>query len=147
MEFMDSCRVEFSDSIYGETPDSESINRFRAFMQRYEFDDERVPTVATPGLSKHGQLRAFDFKIMKGRRLIAGASSATISSRWDGAGWTAKLREVIVRVSDHFDGPLDNPYEPWHYNYHPDPNHPKVMGKTFLAKAENQQSEVREDSE
>ncbi|MGE3801575.1 MAG: hypothetical protein AB7H80_11190 [Candidatus Kapaibacterium sp.] len=146
-EFMDSCRVEFSDSIYGETPDTASISRFRAFMQRYEFDEDRVPTVATPGLSKHGQLRAFDFKIMKGKTMIAGASSATISSRWDGAGWTAKLREAVVEVSEHFDGPLDNPYEPWHYNYHPDPNHPKVMGKTFLAKAESQQNEVRKDSE
>ena len=82
-EFIDSCRQEFSDSVYKVMPDSIEVERFRAFLRRYEFDKDRVPTVATPGLSKHGQLRAFDFKVMKGRRMIAGANSASIPTKWD----------------------------------------------------------------
>ena len=142
-EFLDSCRAEFADSVYGEIPDTASIARFRAFMQRYEFDDDRVPTVATPGLSKHGQLRAFDFKIMQGRRMIAGATSATIPTRWDEPGWTDRLKEAVAAVSDHFDGPLDAPYEPWHYNYHPDANrHGRVDTTTSLHPKRGSSSEV-----
>ena len=134
-EFFDSCRVEFSDSIYGEKPDSASINRFRAFMQRYEFHEERVPTVATPGLSKHGQLRAFDFKVMKGKTMIAGTSSASIPSLWERPGWTEKLSQAVGAVSEHFVGPLDSPYEPWHYNYFPDVAQAQLERERIAAKA------------
>ena len=124
-EFIDSCRQEFSDSVYEAVPDSLSIERFRAFMERYEFHENRVPTVAIPGLSKHGQLRAFDFKVMKGRRMLAGANSATIPTKWDKAGWTEKLKEAVFAVSHRFEGPLPAPYEPWHYNYWPDKDAPE----------------------
>ena len=117
-DFIDSCSRLFEDTLLFPThPDSPSVSRFHDFLQTYGPREGRVPTVAVPGLSKHGQLRAFDFKVKKGRRLIAGASSRTIQSRWERPGWTDKLREAIFTVSDRFEGPLDVPYEPWHYNY------------------------------
>lgn len=119
-EFMDSCAIVLSDSLlFGESIDSNAINTFLQFLRSYEFEDGKVPTVAIPGLSKHGQLRAFDFKVMKGRRMIAGAHSATIQSAWESPGWTEKLHQAVRSVSDRFDGPLADPYEPWHYDYWP----------------------------
>lgn len=97
--------------------DSFRLGEFRRFMRTYSPRPGRVPTVAVPGLSKHGQLRAFDFKVYRGKRMIAGAHSRTIKSRWEKAGWTAKLKEAVEQVSPRFIGPLAVPYEPWHYNY------------------------------
>ena len=115
---MDSCTAATSDTtLFPETPDSASVERFRAFLQRCELAEDRVPTVAVPGLSKHGQLRAFDFKIKEGRRIVAGTLSATIPTVWDNTGWTDKLYDAVMSVSDRFVGPLPSPYEPWHYNY------------------------------
>lgn len=117
-DFIDSCSRLFADTLlFPTSPDSLSVDRFHEFLQTYGPLEGRVPTVAVPGLSKHGQLRAFDFKVKKGRRMIAGASSRTIQSRWERPGWTDRLREAIFAVSDRFEGPLDVPYEPWHYNY------------------------------
>lgn len=117
-QFLDSCRAAMADTLlFPELPDSASLLRFRQFLEVCELDEDQVPTVAVPGLSKHGQLRAFDFKVMKGRRLIAGTTSATIPSLWDGAGWTEKLHRAVTAASDRFEGPLPSPYEPWHYTY------------------------------
>lgn len=117
-EFFDSCRDAMADtSLFPVVPDSTALLLFRQFLERCELDEDRVPTVAVPGLSKHGQLRAFDFKIMKGKRLIAGTTSATIPSMWEGPGWTEKLRQAVMEASERFDGPLPSPYEPWHYTY------------------------------
>lgn len=121
-DFADSCRAAMSDTLlFSPTPDSIALKRFRGFLERCELPEEGVPSVAVPGLSKHGQLRAFDFKIVKGGRLIAGTTTATIPSRWDEPGWTGKLREAIAACSDRFEGPLSAPYEPWHYTYLIDP--------------------------
>lgn len=98
-------------------PDEESLERFKLFL--LAFKPVQSPTVAVPGLSQHGQFRAFDFKIMRGRRVIAGTSTARIAADWDAPGWTERLREAICRASDRFEGPLDDPYEPWHYAYTP----------------------------
>lgn len=97
----------------------ERIDSFKQFLWTYSPDSGRVPTVAVPGLSKHGQLRAFDFKVYKGRRMIAGASSRTIPSHWDRPGWTDRLRVATAAASPRFIGPLPVPYEPWHYDYDP----------------------------
>lgn len=117
-EFLDSCRAAMADTLlFPSAPDSASLLRFRAFLERCELDEDRVPTVAVPGLSKHGQLRAFDFKVMQRRRMIAGTTASTIPSHWDGPGWTEKLRQAVMEAGDRFEGPLASPYEPWHYTY------------------------------
>ena len=101
-------------------PTDERIDSFRVFLQRYVPPDGREPTVAVPGLSKHGQLRAFDFKVYRGAQMIAGARSTTIRTAWDEPGWTRRLFEAATAASPRFVGPLPAPYEPWHYNYDPE---------------------------
>lgn len=118
-DIMTASLAFITDSLAG--PDSSMVNngleRFIPFLR--EFEPKHVPTVAVPGLSQHGQLRAFDFRVMRGSRVIAGASTRTISSAWDKAGWTMRLCEAIEAASGRFEGPLAEPYEPWHYEYRP----------------------------
>ena len=76
-------------------------------------------TLAAPGLSAHGQGRAFDFQVEKDGQVIAGPEAASALTRWDMAGWTAKLKRVVNSAGTHFSGPLESPYEPWHYAYTP----------------------------
>ena len=121
-DFLDSAEkfvtVMLTDtSLVAAERDSTRLDRFRIFMQTYSPRPGRVPTVAVPGLSKHGQLRAFDFKVYRGKKMIAGANSRSIKSRWERPGWTTKLKEATLEVSPRFVGPLPTPYEPWHYNY------------------------------
>jgi hypothetical protein len=75
--------------------------------------------LAAPGLSPHGQGRAFDFQVERGRQVIAGVDVTLASQQWDAAGWTQKLRAAVSIAGDHFSGPLRSPYEPWHYAYSP----------------------------
>lgn len=84
-----------------------------------EFVPSPTPTLAAPGLSPHGQMRAIDFHIRQGGRTVAGPRSASIAADWDGAGWTKKLAVAVQAGSRHFTGPLANPREPWHYTYSP----------------------------
>ena len=74
-------------------------------------------SVAAPGLSAHGQGRAFDFQVEREGQVIAGVEVATARQRWDAAGWTRKLHEAVGSAGHHFAGPLQFPYEPWHYSY------------------------------
>jgi hypothetical protein len=75
--------------------------------------------LAAPGLSAHGQGRAFDFAVARDSRIVAGLDSASVHAKWDGAGWTRKLHEAVVASGKPFVGPLQSPYEPWHYAYTP----------------------------
>jgi hypothetical protein len=108
---------ELSGAGYAEMPDAAGSAKFRRFLQSSKVDPS--PTVATPGLSLHGQLRAFDFQIQQGSTLVAGTDSATISSLWDARGWTKKLNQAVTAASNKFKGPLASPREPWHYEYAP----------------------------
>jgi hypothetical protein len=76
-----------------------------------------VPTLAAPGLSPHGQMRAVDFQIQKDDRIVAGPDSSTIRAVWDGAGWSRKLEAAVKAGSRRFTGPLESPREPWHYTF------------------------------
>ena len=79
-----------------------------------------TPTIAAPGLSLHGQMRAIDFQVQQGGRVIAGPSTATIATDWAAAGWAAKLDAAVRAASDSFVGPQASPPAPWHYNYLPE---------------------------
>lgn len=83
------------------------------------------PTVAAaltaPGLSAHGQGRAFDFQIEGNGQVVAGTEAASARQQWDAPGWTQKLHSAMSAAGPHFSGPLESPYEPWHYAYTPAP--------------------------
>jgi hypothetical protein len=100
---------------YDTDVDKASLLRFRNFLDSYRV--AYVPTVAVPGFSQHGQLRAFDFVIKQGNDIVAGTETGSIGSLWDRSGWTAKLNEAITQASNRFAGPLAAPREPWHYTY------------------------------
>ena len=76
-----------------------------------------TPTIAAPGLSPHGQLRAVDFQVWSNGSVVAGADTGAIAEAWDAAGWTARLEAAVRTASPHFVGPLATPREPWHYTY------------------------------
>jgi hypothetical protein len=73
--------------------------------------------LAAPGLSAHGQARAFDFQVEHGGAIIAGLDASAARQQWDAAGWTQKLHAAVAAAGAHFSGPLASPYEPWHYAY------------------------------
>jgi hypothetical protein len=79
-----------------------------------------TPTIAAPGLSPHGQMRAIDFQVHQDGRVVAGTRTSTIDTEWVGAGWSAKLDTAVRSASQRFIGPLASPREPWHYTYSPE---------------------------
>ncbi len=79
-----------------------------------------TPTIAAPGLSPHGQMRAIDFQVHQGETIVAGPRTSTIDTAWDGAGWSEKLDAAVRSASQRFVGPLAAPREPWHYTYSPE---------------------------
>jgi hypothetical protein len=114
-ELLARAREEVAGSSYGEGAGAAAdVRRFEGFLRGA--GTRVTPTLAVPGLSPHGQARAFDFQVMRGSQLIAGPSSP---SAWDDAGWTLKLQEAVGRASTKFAGPLASPREPWHYDYRP----------------------------
>jgi hypothetical protein len=81
---------------------------------------EPTPTVAAPGLSPHGQMRAIDFQVHRGGEIVAGPDTRTIESTWQQGGWAARLDAAVNAASRSFIGPLVAPAEPWHYTYAPE---------------------------
>jgi hypothetical protein len=102
-------------SAYPDTATKQSLAKFQKLLK--DHSSKPVPTVAVPGLSHHGQLRAYDFIIWQGDKILAGSDGASIRNQWIGGGWGAKLRTIIYTASSRFDGPLQSPNEPWHYTY------------------------------
>jgi hypothetical protein len=79
-----------------------------------------TPAIAAPGLSLHGQMRAIDFQVHQGGRVVAGPGTATIATDWAAAGWATKLDAAVRAASDRFVGPQASPPAPWHYTYVPE---------------------------
>jgi hypothetical protein len=79
-----------------------------------------VPTVAAPGLSPHGQMRAIDFQVHRRDEIVAGPDTRTIDSVWEQGGWAGRLDAAVRAASPRFVGPLVSPREPWHYTYTPE---------------------------
>jgi hypothetical protein len=48
--------------------------------------------MATPGLWQHGQAKAFECVVLKGRDVVAGTVTATIQEKWEAAAPTAEAR-------------------------------------------------------
>ncbi len=86
-----------------------------------------TPTLAAPGLSRHGRGLAIDFQVQSGGRVIAGASARSIASTWDAPGWSAGLQRAVAAADAGFVGPLRDPYEPWHFEYQPEAGEPALL--------------------
>jgi hypothetical protein len=85
-----------------------------------EHQPEPVPTLAAPGLSPHGRMRAIDFQVESSGRIVAGTDSAAIDSEWIAEGWKNRLLAAIRSADAGFQGPLATPDEPWHYDFRPE---------------------------
>lgn len=107
--------AELGKSGYDSPDQADDVERFKRFLAGW-----RPPTaapLAAPGISRHGQLRAIDFQIVKDGALVAHTETATVKRNWDAPGWTDRLQAAAKGSS--FRGPLQSPYEPWHYEYDP----------------------------
>jgi hypothetical protein len=108
---------ELATGKYPDSPTKASTDRFTTFLKSWS---PRNPApLAAPGLSRHGQARAFDFHVLRKDRIVASTDMAVVKTVWDRQGWTDKLRTAVESASDRFSGPLPAPYEPWHYEYEP----------------------------
>jgi len=96
-------------------PDGQSLTTFKNFLQASR--PEPVAPLAAPGLSKHGQLSAIDFQIMRDGRVVAATSVATVAREWEASGWSRRLKQAVTAAGGRFEGPLQSPNEPWHYDY------------------------------
>jgi hypothetical protein len=106
---------ELHRGVYPKEPTLGSTAQFAAFLSAW-FPATPAP-LAVPGLSRHGQARAFDFQVLRGDKVVASTNIDYVKASWDRQGWTARLKDVIESTSDRFVGPLATPYEPWHYEY------------------------------
>jgi hypothetical protein len=106
------------------TPNMTSISRFRVKLKSARVIPE--PTSAAPGTSDHGQGNAVDFVVVRGKQEVAGTKSSHIRTRWKADGWEARLIAAVkqcneeqlknpVRPAPQLSGPLQKPYEPWHW--------------------------------
>jgi hypothetical protein len=105
-----------SPSFPADRPD-QAREALKAFLSRYR--PVPAPTIAAPGLSLHGQMRAVDFQVHQRGRIVAGPSTATIATDWLAAGWAQRLDAAVRAASSRFVGPQATPPAPWHYTYVP----------------------------
>jgi hypothetical protein len=107
--------AELGKPVYCSPDQADAVERFKQFLARWR--PTTAAPLAAPGISRHGQLRAIDFQIMKDGAVVAPTETATVKRNWDAPGWTRKLQAAVQ--GSHFRGPLRSPYEPWHYEYDP----------------------------
>lgn len=101
------------------TANSTPLNAVELRKALIEWPGGAAAALAAPGLSAHGQERAFDFQVTHHGQVIAGTDAARAHRQWDAAGWTQKLHAAVSIAGNRFVGPLQSPYEPWHYTYTP----------------------------
>jgi len=107
--------AELAKPAYDAADQAAAVERFKQFLAGWR---PSIPApLAAPGISRHGQLRAIDFQIMKGGAIVAATETGTVKRNWDAPGWTKKLQAATQ--GSNFRGPLQSPYEPWHYEYDP----------------------------
>jgi hypothetical protein len=116
-DIFNSALKEITKPSYKGVPDKRSLARFKQFLRSYKLMQE--PAVAVPGLSPHGQMRAFDFQIKQGNKIIARPETATIETVWESQDWAQRLKKAVTLASRKFTGPLSSPREPWHYTFTP----------------------------
>ena len=96
-------------------PNAESLEEFKRFLMAWR--PVPVAPLAAPGLSMHGQMRAIDFQVMRGDRIVAGTTVSRVTHEWEAPGWDRKLQQAVLAAGGRFVGPLKSPNEPWHFEY------------------------------
>ena len=117
-EILAAARALVESSAFRGADVTRAAQAFRNFLSTHT--PMPTPTIAAPGLSLHGQMRAIDFQVHQDGRVVAGPSTASIAADWDAAGWAAKLDAAVRRASPRFVGPQASPPAPWHYTYTPE---------------------------
>jgi hypothetical protein len=103
---------ELAKPPYELPPPVTKVEIFAAWLREIGVDPE--PGNAAPGTSDHGQVRAVDFVVMRGRDVVAGTTRSTIPAAWTAPGWAQRLVEAAAGT--RLRGPLRVPYEPWHWS-------------------------------
>ena len=114
---LETFRAEVAAPAFPRAKSPEGKSAFRNLL--VAFKPVPTPSLAAPGLSRHGRMQAVDFQIMAGNRLVAGTDVSSVTEAWETAGWKAKLQSAVIEANAGFVGPLENPDEPWHYEFRP----------------------------
>lgn len=114
LKLAQDARIEVANAVYLPSPTADSTKKFAAFLSGYELSRKMEPTNAAPGLSDHGQMKAVDFYVTQHGKRVAEIKSKLINSQWIQTGLAAKLKAATAGTG--LKGPLDAPYEPWHYS-------------------------------
>jgi hypothetical protein len=112
LELFDQALKELSKTVYDLPAELSRIADFARWLEGFLLTAE--PGNAAPGTSDHGQMRAVDFIVMQGRRVVATTERASIATQWTAPGWTARL--AAATAGTQLVGPLAHPYEPWHWS-------------------------------
>ena len=110
-------RAEVASQAFPRANSPQGVAAFRELL--VSFKPVPTPSLAAPGLSLHGRMRAIDFQVMAGSRLVAGTDVSSVVETWETPGWKAKLQHAVAEANAGFVGPLKNPNEPWHYDFRP----------------------------
>ncbi|MEM8685694.1 MAG: hypothetical protein AAGF81_00080 [Pseudomonadota bacterium] len=102
----------------GKAPAEWKPKEFWSWLRGFKIT--RRAYLAAPGMSRHGRARAVDFQIMKDGKIFAGTRITDIKKVWQQEGWGEKLNASIKAAGPSFVGPLQTPFEPWHYDYDPE---------------------------
>lgn len=113
-EILAAYQSAFGDS--AATPDPAKLSKWLK-----SFQPAKRANLAAPGLTLHGRASAIDFQIMKDGKIYAGADTKKVESIWRAEGFDVKLKSSMTAAGPSFIGPLENPDEPWHYEYNPKP--------------------------
>lgn len=114
---LETFRAEVARPAFPKANSPDGMSAFRNLL--VTFKPVPTPSLAAPGLSRHGRMQAVDFQVMAGNRLVAGTDVSAITEAWETPGWKAKLQAAVNEANAGFVGPLKNPDEPWHYEFRP----------------------------
>jgi len=114
---LETFRAEVAAAKFPKAGSTEGMTAFRNLL--VSFKPIPTPSLAAPGLSLHGRMRAVDFQVMAGDRLVAGTEISSVVETWETSGWKAQLQAAVNEADVGFAGPLKNPNEPWHYDFRP----------------------------
>jgi hypothetical protein len=117
-ELLDALRVFLATPDYSRLIGPKAQSAVEQFLLAHQ--PTPVPPLAAPGLSPHGQMRAVDFQVHQGDRIVAGPNTESIATDWDAGGWAQRLDSAVRAASQRFVGPLQHPREPWHYTFTPE---------------------------
>jgi hypothetical protein len=112
---LETLRAEVATPAFPRANSPEGTSAFRNLL--VTFKPVPTPSLAAPGLSLHGRMQAVDFQVMAGNRIVAGTDVSSVTEAWESAGWKAKLQSAVKEANAGFVGPLENPNEPWHYEF------------------------------